>query len=88
MALAKRDWLFVMVIAVVLGVLLFGTTRERPKSVPADDRHRQLLERVAKGEKREMVEKECVPCHSPQQKPLSAKHPPKEQCLICHLGGR
>jgi hypothetical protein len=49
-----------------------------------DDTHRPLLELVAQGGSREEAEKRCLDCHGPQAVPLSAKHPPKEQCLICH----
>ncbi|HUL29690.1 MAG TPA: cytochrome C, partial [Thermodesulfobacteriota bacterium] len=54
------------------------------KRVPADEKHRAFYEAMEKGHNRIEVEKECVTCHSTQAIPLPEKHPPKEQCLICH----
>jgi mono/diheme cytochrome c family protein len=84
MKVTKRDWLFVAVVAVVLGVLLLNGGKEKPKRVPVDDRHRPLLERLAKGAGREEVERACAVCHNARGIPLPAHHPPKEQCLLCH----
>jgi hypothetical protein len=47
--------------------------------------HRPFLEAVARGESRQDVEKGCVSCHNDRAIPLPRKHPPKEQCLLCHL---
>lgn len=80
MKLHKKDWLFAAALAALLGLLLLNTTRKKPAMVPADDRHRPLLERLARGTERAVVERECAVCH----KTLSTKHPPKEQCLLCH----
>ena len=84
MKVTKRDWLFVAVIAVVLGILLLTTGKEKPRQVPADDRHRPLRERLAKGADREAVERGCAACNNPRVNPLPGNHPPKEQCLLCH----
>ena len=83
--MTKRDWLFAAVVAIVLGILLLTTGREKPKRVPADDRHRPLLERLAQGADREVVERECITCHNVGKSPLPGNHPPKEQCLLCHV---
>jgi hypothetical protein len=85
MKVTKRDWLFAAVVAIVLGILLLTTGKEKPKGVPADDRHRPLLERLAKGADREVVERECAKCHNARDIPLHGNHPPKEQCLLCHV---
>jgi hypothetical protein len=85
MKIIKRDWLFVAVIALVLGILLMNTGTRKPKRVPGDDTHRPLLESLAKGADREAVELECAGCHNPLGTPLPANHPPKEQCLLCHV---
>ncbi len=86
MRLTKRDWLFAAGAALVLGILLVNGAKDKPKRVPADDRHRPLLERLAKGDPRDGVERECALCHNARRIPLPAHHPPKEQCLLCHAG--
>ena len=84
MKVTKRDCLFVVGIAGVLGILLMNSAKEKPKPVPADDRHRPPMERLAQGAPREGVERECAACHNARGIPLPAHHPPKEQCLLCH----
>ena len=84
MKVTKQDWLFAAVIAIVLGILLLNTGKEKARRVPADDRHRPLLERLAKGAGREEVERECAACHNARNIALPENHPPKEQCLLCH----
>ncbi len=39
---------------------------------------------MKKGQDRIGVERGCITCHNSQAIPLPKKHPPKEQCLICH----
>lgn len=86
MKLKRRDWFFVVILGAILTVLLLSTAREKPKKMPADERHRPFAEALAKGDDRMTVEKGCVVCHDLKAIPLPAKHPPKEQCLICHPG--
>lgn len=88
MKLISRDWFFIAILGAVLTVLLLSTAREKPKKMPADDRHRSFAEVLAKGGDRATVEKECVVCHDLKAIPLPAKHPPKGQCLICHPAQR
>ena len=85
MKVLRRDWIFAAVIAIVLGVLLLNTGKVKTRPVPADDRHRPLMERLAKGADRETVERECATCHNARSLPLPVNHPPKEQCLLCHM---
>ena len=84
MSLRKRDQGFVAVVVGLLLVLTLNSFRDKPKSIPDTDRHRPFREALAKGDRREAVEKGCVTCHSTATRPLPPKHPPKEQCLICH----
>ena len=84
MKLTRRDWLFAAVIAVVFGVLLVSGGTKKSPPVPRDDRHRPMMQLLADGSGRELVERECLSCHSYRGAPLAAAHPPKEQCLICH----
>jgi len=80
----QRDVLAVGVAALLLVALVISTTREKAKQVPIDDNHRAFHEAMEKRGDRIDVERGCVICHSPQTKPLPKKHPPKEQCLLCH----
>jgi cytochrome c5 len=84
MNVTRRDWLFAAVVAVVLGVLLLNTGSEKARRVPVDDKHRPVREQLTAGTGREEVERECVACHNARSTSLPEKHPPKEQCLICH----
>ena len=84
MRVTKRDLLAIAVIVVVIVVLIMSTTREKVKVVPFDDKHRVFYEVMKKGQDRIEVEKGCITCHNSQAIPLPKKHPPKEQCLICH----
>ncbi len=65
-------------------MLILSTTREKAKLVPFDDKHQAFYEALKKGQDRSETEKGCIVCHNSQAIPLPKKHPPKEQCLICH----
>lgn len=84
MLLRKRDLGFIALVGSLLLVLFLNSLREKPKSIPDNDRHRPFLDALGKGEKRAIVEKGCVNCHNVASRPLPQKHPLKEQCLICH----
>ncbi len=84
MKVTKRDLFTVAAIAVVLVVLIMSTAREKIKPVPFDDKHRAFYKAMEKGQNRIETEKDCIMCHNSQGIPLPKKHPPKEQCLICH----
>jgi hypothetical protein len=84
MKVTKRDFLTIAAVAAVLGVLIMGTTHKQAKRVPVDDKHRAFYEAMEKGRDRLEAERDCITCHNPHDTPLPKKHPPKEQCLICH----
>ena len=84
MKVAKRDWIFLAVIGVVLGALFASTGNVKAKKVPYNDKHRQFYEVMHKSGDRIEVEKGCGTCHGIQSIPLPKAHPPKEQCLLCH----
>jgi hypothetical protein len=84
MPLRPRDIAFAAAAGGLLLVLALNSFRDKPKSTPLNDRHRPFREALARGDKREAVEKGCVSCHNAASRPLPPKHPPKEQCLICH----
>ncbi len=85
MKVTQRDLLTIAAVVLVLVVLIISTAREKAKRVPADEKHRAFYVAMEKGGDRIEVEKGCIPCHNSQAAiPLPKKHPPKEQCLICH----
>ena len=84
MKVTKRDLVAIAVVAVVIIVFIMMTGSKKARRIPADDKHRAFYEAVKKGVDRIEVEKGCITCHNPQAIPLPPKHPPKEQCLICH----
>jgi len=84
MKVTKTDLLAAAAIGVVIAVLIMITGHEKTKRVPADDKHRVFYETMKKSGDRIGVEKGCITCHNSQAIPLPTKHPPKEQCLICH----
>jgi cytochrome c5 len=84
MAIKRRDLGFIGIVVLLLAILLATSFRHKPKSLPADGEHRPFAEALARGEGRESVEKGCPACHGGPGRPLPPKHPPKEQCLICH----
>ncbi len=84
MKVTKRDLVAIAVVVLVLVLLIISTTREKFKRVPTDGKHQAFYEAMEKGGDRIEVEKGCITCHNAQAIPLPGKHPPKEQCLICH----
>ncbi len=74
----------VIVVAAVIIVLIMSAAQKKGKEVPIDDKHRVFYQNVEKGHDRVEAEKGCITCHNPQVVPLPKRHPPKEQCLICH----
>jgi len=84
--MTKRDWGFIAIVGALLVTLVLNTGGGKARKVPSDEKHRSLLDAVAKGKSREAVEKLCASCHNIGAVPLPKKHPPKEQCLLCHAG--
>lgn len=71
----KSSWSMAVVgVVVILFLVYLSTSGNKPPLVPADAQHAGLSTNEA-----------CVPCHAPgKASPLKEKHPPKEQCIICH----
>ncbi len=85
MRVAKRDFFAIMAAVLLAAVLIIvSTSGEKAGMVPADDTHRPFNEAMKKSSDRIETEKGCTTCHNQQAHPLPKKHPPKEQCLICH----
>ena len=83
--LNERDFLYIFVLVVLLATLTVGASHGKGRKVPADDRHRTIYEGIKSGRSRTQTELVCSTCHSKSSLPLPKDHPPKEQCLICHL---
>lgn len=89
MAIKKRDWIFIAVIAVVLGVFIAISGEEKTTKVPLDDNHREFYEMRKAGKKKIEVDALCADCHDGIKIPFPAGHPVKPgggpmRCLFCH----
>ncbi len=84
MKVTKRDLLVFSAVVAIVIVLAISSAHKKPKPVPFDDKHRSFYEVTERGRDRVETERKCVTCHNPRIIPLSKKHPPKEQCLVCH----
>jgi cytochrome c553 len=75
MKLRKVDWLFVLfAVAVVVGVSLLPTPKDRNPLIPGSPDHRSIT-----------LEKDCVQCHQADGvKPVPARHPKRQDCFRCH----
>ena len=75
MTLRKADWLFIVfAVAVVVGVSLLPTPRDRNPIVPRTVEHDAVK-----------TEKDCVSCHRADAvSPLPARHPKRPDCFRCH----
>jgi hypothetical protein len=75
MTLRKVDWLFIaFALAVVVGVSLLPTPRDRNPVIPNTAEHAAVK-----------TEKDCVGCHaSDAVRPLPARHPKRPDCFRCH----
>lgn len=83
--ISRRDGLCIAAVALLLGVLMLGTSKGKGPGIPHDDQHWQFYDAFNNGRGRTAIELKCATCHSKSTTPLSKNHPPKEQCLICHL---
>jgi hypothetical protein len=82
--LTRRDGLFALVIAAIIGVLVVTGRKEKAKMIPRDKNHLFFYERMDKGAVRTDMESMCRTCHNVNAVTLPLNHPPKEQCLLCH----
>ena len=86
----KNDLMFVALIVVVVGFLLYITKPETTKKVPYDDKHQQFYQIYKQTENKMDMDKGCPTCHNEQGGiPFPAKHPvkPKDgpmRCTFCH----
>jgi uncharacterized paraquat-inducible protein A len=78
MRLRKVDWLFVaFAVAVVVGVALLPSPKDRNPVIPGTPDHRDITE-----------EKGCVRCHQADgARPVPERHPKRQDCFRCHARG-
>ena len=78
MKLRKADGLFILfAVAVVVGVSMLPTPKDRNPPVPTDATHLEIR-----------AEQACVSCHTPAgRKPLPERHPRRQDCFRCHARG-
>lgn len=69
----KQTLYFIIFTLAVLGIL-YSISGERSGRIPDDEAHRVITTSAA-----------CLVCHAPgMEHARKAKHPPKDDCLLCH----
>jgi len=79
MSFKKSDLVAIgLALAVIIVLMLLPSPKDNNPPVPLDSKHRALK-----------IEKDCVVCHALQgERPLSVKHPKRQDCFRCHrIGG-
>jgi hypothetical protein len=84
MSLKKRDVYFIAGIVCLAVVLALGSLRGNGQNTPFDELHWPSYRAVKNGKAQAEVERACMECHTKKSLSYTKKHPPKEQCLICH----
>ena len=84
MKFSRRDYLTIGAVTLLVGVLALGTLKGQGPSTPFDDLHRPSYVAIKNGQSQKQVELVCTTCHSKSSLAFTKRHPPKEQCLICH----
>ena len=99
MKIDKRDWMFIALIVVVLGIFIGISGKEKTTPVPNNQMHKIAYEaafRKAPGPDdsifkraffkpdKKGAEAYCEPCHKEKGVSFPPNHPPKNRCLFCH----
>ena len=99
MKIEKKDWRFIALIAVVLGIFIAISGKEKTRLVPFDAEHRvaydaayrnapgpdaSIFKRAFFKPDKKAAEVYCEPCHLEKKVPFPPNHPPKNRCLFCH----
>lgn len=99
MKIDKRDWMFVGLVVVVLGIFIGISGREKTSLVPKDAMHKiaydaafknapgpdaSLYKRAFFKPDKKGAEAFCEPCHLEKKVPFPPDHPSKNRCLFCH----
>ena len=71
----KKNLFFALGIVLLLAFLYIISGVKKPPPLPPDAEHRGIA-----------GNDECAPCHDKDSdRPLSPTHPPKEDCIYCHV---
>ena len=90
MRISKKDWMFIAIVAAVVGIFFAISGEEKTKRVPMDSQHAAAYQLMKQTGSKMEVDKTCPACHyEPGGIPFPAKHPvkPKDgpmRCLFCH----
>ncbi|NTV50434.1 MAG: cytochrome C [Geobacteraceae bacterium] len=99
MKIEKRDWMFIAVVAVVLGIFIGISGKEKTTTVPNNPMHKiaydtafrnapgadaSLFKRAFFKPDKKGAEVFCEPCHKEKGVLFPPNHPPKNRCLFCH----
>ena len=99
MKIGKKDWFFVALIVVVVGIFLTTSGKEKTKVVPKNAIHKQVYETAYQNApgpdasifkraffkpNKKAAEKNCESCHEASGIKMPPNHPPKHRCLFCH----
>jgi hypothetical protein len=69
--------LMIAAVVIVLCLFILSSTGRKAPLIPQDAAHQGISSQEG-----------CIACHAPgRSSPLNEKHPPKEQCLVCHAFG-
>ncbi len=82
MHISKRDSIFAVSTVIILALLISGTGKKLGRDVSATEDHLVFYQQWDQGGSRIELEKGCVVCHEIES--LSATHPHKEECMVCH----
>lgn len=99
MKIEKRDWMFIAVLVVILGIFVGISGKEKTTPVPNDQMHKiaydtafknapapgaSLFKRAFFKPDKKGAEAYCEPCHKEKGVLFPPNHPPKNRCLFCH----
>jgi len=99
MKIEKRDWLFIAVIIVVMGIFIGISGKEKTTTVPNNQMHKiaydtafknapaadaSIFKRTFFKPDKKGAEAYCEPCHLEKGVQFPPNHPPKNRCLFCH----
>jgi len=70
----RKTLAFAAGMVIIAGLLTIASRSTKPPPLPQDADHRGLSSNEI-----------CAPCHGQGERwPLSPRHPPKDDCLLCH----
>jgi hypothetical protein len=82
MAIKQRDWFFIALVVVVVGIFFLISGETKTSRVPYDENHSRFFQ-IVREDGKKAAEKYCTECHN-EAMPLPPDHPPAFRCLFCH----